>query len=481
MLILSNLKNQKMKNFLLGCVLLSITLLPISSLKSQVFTTDVIVQGSQCIGIDCTTSESYGFDTQRFKENNLRIHFDDSSNTASFPGNDWRFLFNDTGDGGENYFAVEDATAANIPFRVKAGAGADALVVDSDGDVGLGTATPFVELHLSDGDSPTLRLEQSGASGFTAQTWDIAGNESNFFIRDVTNGSKLPFKIKPGASTNSIFVNSNGNVTLGADQNDEKLLVKGNVALDGTVNLLQGSADVFRLSSNDGNAFSIQRADSTNMIVIDDNAPENSLFVHESGFVSIGSNIENDKLYIDGGLTVNGDVNVLSDQRLKTNIEDIGYGLKEVMLLAAKKYDFKSSGEFELNLPSSTQLGLIAQEVEQLIPEVVTNDIKAMKDEGEINLKGVNYSALIPVLIKAIQEQQLIIESKTAEIADIHRSLAVMNANMDLLTKKLKSYKLVQSSNDIDDSDRSANQQPATSKPSLQQKVLNNGRKPNNH
>ena len=64
-----------------------------------------------------------------------------------------------------------------------AGAGNNALYVDAQGDVGLNTSNPVVELHISDGDTPTMRLEQSGASGWTPQTWDIAGNETNFFIR----------------------------------------------------------------------------------------------------------------------------------------------------------------------------------------------------------------------------------------------------------------------------------------------------------
>ncbi|WP_292295009.1 hypothetical protein [Marivita sp.] len=59
-----------------------------------------------------------------------------------------------------------------------------------------------------------MRLEQNGSSGFTAQTWDIAGNETNFFVRDVTNGSLLPFKIRPGADTNSLVLH-NGNVGMG--------------------------------------------------------------------------------------------------------------------------------------------------------------------------------------------------------------------------------------------------------------------------
>jgi hypothetical protein len=192
------------------------------SLADQVILDDLIVDGSTCVGFDCVNGESFGFDTIRLKENNLRIHFDDTSSSASFPKNDWRIRINDTTNGGSSYFAVEDSTAARTPFRIDAGAGNNALYVDSQGDVGFGTSTPVVELHSSDGDTPTLRLEQNGTSGWSPQTWDLAGNETNFFIRDVTNGSKLPFRIRPGAPTSSIDIAGSGNIGIGTASPSEK-------------------------------------------------------------------------------------------------------------------------------------------------------------------------------------------------------------------------------------------------------------------
>ena len=167
---------------------------------------DVIIDGSAAIGFDAVNGENFGFDTLRLKENNLRVHFDDTSNSSSFPNNDWRIVINDSSNGGGNFFAVEDATAGRRSFRVDAGAPSDSIRVDSQGDVGLGVANPVVEFHMADGDTPTVRLEQNGTSGFTPQTWDVAGNETNFFIRDTTNGSTLPFRIKPGAATSSIYI-----------------------------------------------------------------------------------------------------------------------------------------------------------------------------------------------------------------------------------------------------------------------------------
>lgn len=189
---------------------------------------DVIITQSLCVGNDCVNGESFGFDTIRVKENNLRIHFQDTSTSASFPSNDWRLVANDSANGGGNYFAIEDSNTARQPFRVDAGAPANSLRVDSGGDVGIGEDNPVVELHVVDGDSPTLRLEQDGSSGFTPQTFDMVSNEANFFIRDVTNGSQLPFRIIPGADTNALVIDSNNEVGMGTNAPEADLHVKSN-------------------------------------------------------------------------------------------------------------------------------------------------------------------------------------------------------------------------------------------------------------
>ncbi|THD76786.1 hypothetical protein E7681_02805 [Thalassobius vesicularis] len=226
-------------------------------------TADGTINNSLCVGTDCTASESFGFDTMRLKENNLRFHFDDTSASASFPNFDWRIIANDSANGGDNYLAIEDSTSGTRPFRVDGTAPNDSLRVDAQGEIGLGTSSPVVELHIVDGNTPTVRLEQNGSSGFTAQTWDVAGNETNFFIRDATNGSLLPFKIRPSAPTNSLYVNTNGDIGLGTASPDSKLHVNGgnilienaapsNITLDHTGD----AAAAFRIQVNNSARFS---------------------------------------------------------------------------------------------------------------------------------------------------------------------------------------------------------------------------------
>jgi hypothetical protein len=188
----------------------------------QVIADDLIVQGSLCAGLDCVNNEVFGFGTLRLKENNTRIDFIDTS-AGAFPTRDWRLEANSNLSGGANSFAIKDmgddnsagAEGGAALLTVTAGAPANSIFLSSTGSVGFGTSTPLLKLHQLKGDTPALRLEQDGSSGFTPQTWDMAGNEANFFIRDVTGGSRLPFRIRPGAPTSSIDISATGNVGIG--------------------------------------------------------------------------------------------------------------------------------------------------------------------------------------------------------------------------------------------------------------------------
>jgi hypothetical protein len=196
---------------------------PVTAPADQCIYDDLIVDGSFCVGFDCVCDMSFGYDTIVLKENNLRIFFDDTSTIGSYPRNDWRITVNDSTNGGASYFGIDDATGGRSPFKIEAGAPAHSLYVDDYGRVGFGTSTPYVEAHIKDSDTPTVRLEQDGSGGWTPQTWDVAGNESNFFIRDVTNGSRLPFRIRPGAPSSSIFIDTDGDVGLGTSSPGAKL------------------------------------------------------------------------------------------------------------------------------------------------------------------------------------------------------------------------------------------------------------------
>jgi len=104
-----------------------------------------------------------------------------------------------------------------------------------------------------------------------------------------------------------------------------------------------------------------------------------------------------------------------SDAREKTNVHNLQYGLKELMQLRPVSFNWIARPE------TGTKLGLIAQEVEAILPEVVANSQRTPSlntEPGNENTDrlGMYYSDLIPVLIKAIQEQEVKIEQLQQEL-----------------------------------------------------------------
>src|ERR1043165_6075913 len=213
----------------------------------QVIADDLIVQGSTCVGLDCVNNESFGFDTLRLKENNTRIKFQDTSTSAGFPSNSWQLTANDSASGGLNKFSIESTTAATVPFTVVGAAPTNSVFVASTGRVGFRTSAPGLDLHITTGDTPAHRLEQTSANGFTAQTWDIGANEANFFVRDLTGGSRLPFRLRPGAPTSSIDIAATGKVGVGTASPATKLAVSTSTDIDGISLDTSGKNPVFQL------------------------------------------------------------------------------------------------------------------------------------------------------------------------------------------------------------------------------------------
>ncbi len=225
---------------------------PITSTHAEVVLTNAngVIRNALCVGLDCPDLPAFGDSSVLMMENNNRIKFGDTS-AAGFPANDWEIEANSASAGGLNYLGFNDCGAADddggcatdLVFAVEAGARQNALYVESDGDVGIGTNNPVLDLHVVTGNTPALRLEQDGSSGFTAQTWDVAGNEASFFIRDVTGGSTLPFRIQPGAASNSLVVASDDEVGVGTLSPEAPLEVENGAT--GLTLLLDAPGDVF--------------------------------------------------------------------------------------------------------------------------------------------------------------------------------------------------------------------------------------------
>jgi hypothetical protein len=265
-----------------------------SASADQVFQDDVIVVGSLCAGQDCANGESFGFDTIRMKENNLRITAQDTSSASSFPSTDWRFVFNESTNGGANKFAVQNVTANKVPFQIFGDAPDNSLVVNSAGRVGFGVVNPIVNLHVAGGNTATLRLEQNGSAGFTPQTWDIAGNEANFFVRDVTNGSALPFRIEPGTASDTLYLAKEEQVGINTKSPGATLHVKESTGAFATVLLLENNGPMAMIMDNTG-ADAVewrigQVPGATDIVIVTPDVAGNALTLSTDGNLTVSGN-----------------------------------------------------------------------------------------------------------------------------------------------------------------------------------------------
>ena len=110
---------------------------------------------------------------------------------------------------------------------------------------------------------------------------------------------------------------------------------------------------------------------------------------------------------LDGAVTA-------SDGRYKENVSPLAYGLNEVAALRPVTFNWANGQDDGLHY------GLIAQEVREVLPEMVSGE-----ESGE-GMLGLNYGELVPVLVKAVQEQQAEIDSQAEQIADLETRLAAL-------------------------------------------------------
>jgi hypothetical protein len=122
-----------------------------------------------------------------------------------------------------------------------------------------------------------------------------------------------------------------------------------------------------------------------------------------------------------------------SDRRLKKNIESTSYGLKSLMKLRPVSWEWKNSSK------SGKYLGFIAQDLLEIVPEAVVvptlndyEEYKVAKGKGksvEEPSLGIRYTELIPVLTKAIQEQQVMIDDQNKKIEALIKRIEALEKN----------------------------------------------------
>ena len=162
----------------------------------------------------------------------------------------------------------------------------------------------------------------------------------------------------------------------------------------------------------------------------------------------------------------NGDVFAMgayqtSDARLKDNISDFGNAMELINALQPKQYDFKKEGNYKLlNLPQGNHYGLIAQELEKVLPNLVKESSVEINNPRPVDglntgntttttvsFKAVNYTELIPIMIKGMQEQEATIAKQQAQLQQQGEQIAALVALVEMQNPTSKSTTSIKLSN----------------------------------
>ncbi|MCF6182598.1 tail fiber domain-containing protein [Lutibacter sp.] len=273
----------------------------------------------------------------------------------------------------------------------------------ANGNVGIGTDAPSEKLQIVGGniqldEGQGIRINNTGSYS-TFKTVGANTNITSFSGGNINLSTSPYLGYAGGGSLTRLTVGSNGNVGIGTITPTSKLDVNGVLRASGNTWPTTGAGvEIAYDPSKCGEAVVggclsygvgyVQTYDRDTNTWKDLSIGASSLRPLSDNFTSLGTyNRRWIKVY-----AVNGTIQT-SDRRLKKEINNINYGLNTVMKLRPVTYKWKKGNQ-------DVNLGLIAQEVQKLIPEMV--DVGTDKKQT----LGLKYTELIPVLIKGMQEQQ---------------------------------------------------------------------------
>jgi hypothetical protein len=158
------------------------------------------------------------------------------------------------------------------------------------------------------------------------------------------------------------------------------------------------------------------------------NTPAEHMRITSGGNVAIGATTANVKFYVAGDATISGKFNSngiqeSSDVRFKKNIQPIQGALKKVMQLEGVSYNWRVDEFPKRKFGERTEIGVIAQDLEKVLPELVSTD-------GE-GYKSVQYSHLVPVLLEAIKEQNNVITSISAQMQSLAKEFKAFKKDVE--------------------------------------------------
>ena len=262
----------------------------------------------------------------------------------------------------------------------------------TDGNVGIGTT------------APASKLQVTGSGFFGSDSGALATGAGTgvrvFYDTTGSIGQVNSYNYASSTATNLALQANGGNVGIGTSTPDHILVVRdssitygASIAIDST-NVTGGKK--WEIQSSGGDAAEGQGK------LLFNNGTNNPLTL-SGGSVGIGTTSPSYLLHVNGSVAGVGAYNALSDVRYKKDIKSLAHSLAKILAIRGVSYKWINEEQYG----SQTQLGVIAQEIEKIVPEVVTT--------GSDGVKRVKYTDLIPLVIEAMQEQNAELESLKAD------------------------------------------------------------------
>lgn len=371
--------------------------------------------------------------------------------SATAGGNNWGITGNTGTNPATNYIGTSD----NQPLVVRTN-NTEKVRVTETGNVGIGTATPTTKLQVQDtGDVSILVGSATGNNGHIR-----LGNNNHGLMRNLSasggGANDVAVYTSSGGPAANLYLVANPSAN-GSDSlplNQFVLTSAGNIGIGtNTPHNLVDLGTTIGSSPTDpaGKKLALtNNATGTNFYglgisggMLQFHAGSGSvgapgMVLLSNGSVGIGTTAPAYALHVAGDINASANVRangvvLTSDVRLKRNITNCSYGLNTIMDLRPVIYDKKNS------IPETNydrhEIGFIAQEIVKILPFIVTEGKDADKT------LAVSYTELIPVLTKAIQEQQAEIEALKAELGTVKTDNTALKAEVskvDVLAEKMK-------------------------------------------
>ena len=320
--------------------------------------------------------------------------------------------------------------ASSLELASINGGGNKNFVINTLGNVGVGTQTPQKKLDVS-GNRADLLLKttessamngdvlssilfynddmSSGAtgkrigSGIRYRAQDDYGRGQLEFTNSTTNPSSS-WNDTPNYSDNTVtrmVIKYDGKIGMGTTSPARNLEIENNGLYVG-----------LKIQNTDAtSAWSILEKNNNMFTIFQDVEGYHRLTIDSTGNVGIGTTTPAYKLHVYGRIKTSG-ITESSDERLKENINDLTASLEKVLQLRGVTYNWKDKTDYT----SATQIGLIAQEVKNIIPELV--------DQDQEGFYSVQYSHLVPLLVEAIKELNSLLDQTQNNVHNLEEKVA---------------------------------------------------------